>query len=126
MSNMGGIMDCISGSGTASAAPIAASGISRGITNGRAVKHPGAKRLGLALAAMALLPGAMPVSDLSLDVAKLRSTRGLIRICLTADPANFPKCTNDKQAVTRSVPATNHDLSFDGLPPRRLCHRGDP
>jgi uncharacterized protein (DUF2141 family) len=84
--------------------------------NARAVKHPGVRRLGLALAAMVLLPGAMPVSDLSLDVAKLRSTRGLIRVCLTADPSNFPKCTDDKRAVTRSVPATRHDIAFDGLP----------
>ena len=61
---------------------------------------------------MALLPGAMPVSDLSLDVAKLRSARGMIRICLTAVPANFPKCSDDAHAVTRSVPATTHDVSF--------------
>lgn len=72
--------------------------------------------MGLAIVAMALLPGATPVSDLSLDVAKLRSTHGLIRICLTADPANFPKCTDDRHAVTRSVPATRHDIAFDGLP----------
>ena len=65
---------------------------------------------------MALLPGAMPVSDLSLDVAKLRSTRGMIRVCLTAIPANFPKCTDDARAVTRSIPATTHDISFAGLP----------
>ena len=61
---------------------------------------------------MALLPGAMPVSDLSLDVAKLRSARGMIRICLTAVPANFPKCTDDARAVTRSIPATTRDVSF--------------
>lgn len=108
---MGEIMGSTSGSGIAFAAPIAASGILPVIMNARVVR-----RLGLAVAAMALLPGAMPVSDLSLDVAKLRSTRGMIRVCLTADPSNFPKCTDDKRAVTRSVPATSHAISFDGLP----------
>lgn len=105
-------MACISGSGTGSAAPIAASAISPAIMPGARVL----KRLGLAIAAMALLPGAMPVSDLSLDVTKLRSTRGMIRVCLTAIPANFPSCTDDAKAVTRSIPATTHDISFDGLP----------
>ncbi|MEO9130247.1 MAG: DUF2141 domain-containing protein [Sphingomonas sp.] len=65
---------------------------------------------------MALLPGATPVSSLALDVAKLRSTRGLIRICLTAVPKNFPACGNGALAVTRSVPATGHDVTFEGLP----------
>ena len=65
---------------------------------------------------MALLPGATPVSSLALDVAKLRSTKGLIRICLTAQPTNFPACGNGALAVTRSVSATSHDISFEGLP----------
>jgi uncharacterized protein (DUF2141 family) len=75
-----------------------------------------AKRLALAAVAMALLPGATPVSSLALDVAKLRSTRGLIRICLTATPRNFPACGNSALAVTRSMPATGHDVRFEGLP----------
>ncbi|MEO8373812.1 MAG: DUF2141 domain-containing protein [Sphingomonas bacterium] len=69
---------------------------------------------------MALLPGATPVSSLALDVTKLRSTRGLIRICLTTTPKNFPACGNSALAVTRSVPATGpatgHAVSFEGLP----------
>lgn len=109
-------MAYISGSGTGSAAPIGESVISRGTTPGAR----GAGRAAFAAAAMLLLPGAMPVCDLSLDVARLRSTRGLIRICLTATPANFPKCANDAQSVTRSIPATGpasgHAISFDGLP----------
>lgn len=65
---------------------------------------------------MALLPGAMPVSELTVDVVKLRSERGMIRFCLTADPRNFPGCVDDSRAVTRSVPATTHVVTFDGLP----------
>jgi hypothetical protein len=30
----------------------------------------------------------------------MRSARGLIRICLTAEPRNFPGCVDDKHAVT--------------------------
>jgi len=72
-----------------------------------------------------LLPAAAPVASpaanelasLEIDVAGMRSARGLIRVCLTADPKNFPGCVDDKRAVTRSVPAGQHIIRFDGLPP---------
>ncbi len=43
----------------------------------------------------------------SLDISfeALRSHKGIIRICLTANPAGFPDCSKDKSAITRSVPA---------------------
>ena len=47
----------------------------------------------------------------------MRSARGLIRICLTVDPKNFPGCADDRHATTRSVPAGQHVIRFDGLPP---------
>jgi len=49
------------------------------------------------------------------QVNHLRSARGLVRMCLTADPANFPDCVSDARAVTRSVPASTRSLSFPGL-----------
>lgn len=65
-----------------------------------------------------LLPAAAaPATSLEIDVAGLRSAKGLIRICLTVEPKNFPGCTDDKHAVTRSVPASQHVIRFDGLPP---------
>lgn len=39
-----------------------------------------------------------------------------MRVCLTADPDNFPACVDDADAVTRSVPAATPALRFDGLP----------
>jgi len=39
-----------------------------------------------------------------------------LRVCLTADPDNFPACVDDADAVTRSVPAATPALRFDGLP----------
>ena len=67
----------------------------------------------------ALLPGAAPapLTSLEIDVAGMRSAKGLIRICLTADPQNFPQCVDDGNAVKRSVPAGQHIIRFDGLAP---------
>jgi len=98
-------MAFISASGIASAAPTAGSAGSR------------AAKVGALLALGALLPAASPVGSLEIDVAGMRSARGLIRICLTADPRNFPGCIDDKRAVTRSVPAGQHIIRFDELPP---------
>lgn len=77
---------------------------------------PLAARVTLAAAAMALLVGAAPTSELSIDFAKLRNAKGMIRVCLTAAPNNFPACVNDAEAVTRSVPAGTHELRIAGLP----------
>ena len=65
---------------------------------------------------MALLIGAAPVGRLDVAVDKLRSSKGLIRVCLTNDPANFPACVDDADAVTRSVPAGTRTVRFAGLP----------
>lgn len=40
----------------------------------------------------------------------------MLRICLTADPKNFPGCVDDTHAVTRSVPASTPEIHFEGLP----------
>ncbi len=70
----------------------------------------------LASVAMSLLIGAAPVGRLDVTVDRLRSAKGLIRVCLTADPANFPACVDDADAVTRSVPAGTRLVHFTGLP----------
>ncbi|MES2056162.1 MAG: DUF2141 domain-containing protein [Pseudomonadota bacterium] len=75
-----------------------------------------ARRLGAALTVVALLPGAMPVADLHVDIQKLRSAKGMIRVCLTADPKNFPGCVDDSRAVTRSVRADAPNIVFQALP----------
>lgn len=63
-----------------------------------------------------LLIGAAPVASLDVGVDHVRSGKGLLRVCLTADPDNFPSCVDDKDAVTRNVPAATHGLRFTGLP----------
>lgn len=64
-----------------------------------------------------MLVGASPIARLELDVVKLRSEKGMLRVCLTAEPDNFPACVDDARAVTRSVPASQPAIVFDGLPP---------
>ena len=66
---------------------------------------------------LALLPGAAPTAPLEIEVAGARSAKGLLRICLTSDPANFPGCVDDANALTRSVPAAQRSVRFEGLPP---------
>ncbi|WP_445191141.1 DUF2141 domain-containing protein [Sphingomonas sp. Tas61C01] len=63
-----------------------------------------------------MLVGAAPIGRLDVAVDKLRSAKGLIRVCLTADPANFPACVDDADAITRTVAANTHMMRFDGLP----------
>lgn len=63
-----------------------------------------------------MLVGAAPIGRLDVGFDKLRSARGLIRVCLTADPANFPACVDDADAITRTIPASTHAMRFDGLP----------
>ena len=60
--------------------------------------------------------GAAPVASLDVGIDHLRSAKGMLRVCLTADAENFPSCVDDKDAVTRNVPATTHGLRFAGLP----------
>ena len=72
--------------------------------------------IGAALGLFVFLPGAMPVADLHIDIARLRSARGMVRICLTADPKNFPACVDDARATTRSVPAAETAITFGALP----------
>jgi uncharacterized protein (DUF2141 family) len=67
----------------------------------------------------ASLPAAAPTAAtaLEIDVTGLRSAKGMIRVCLTADPKNFPGCVDDRHAITRSVPAGQRAIRFDALAP---------
>lgn len=102
-------MDSISGCGTGCAERTTGSATSRGRIG---------RRTSALLAALAAVPlvSAMPVASLELSIAQLRSAKGSIRVCLTADPVNFPRCVDDRDAVTRSIPAGQHSLSFPALP----------
>ena len=53
------------------------------------------------------LPGAAPAPTGAVDVRieGVRSAKGLVRACLTRDPASFPHCEHDPDARKQSVPA---------------------
>ena len=72
--------------------------------------------MGAALTLVALTTGAAPTGSLDVKIERLRSAKGVLRICLTADPKNFPGCIDDARAITRSVPASDRDVRFSGLP----------
>lgn len=72
---------------------------------------------------MALLLGTVPASAdppeagvVALSIENVRNARGVLRICLTANPRAFPDCSRDSQARTLSVPANATSARFDRLP----------
>jgi len=67
---------------------------------------------------LTVLPGAVGTSELAVDVSHMRSAKGMVRVCLTADPDNFPACVDDAKALTRTLPAAVRTTSFPGLPQR--------
>ena len=66
--------------------------------------------------AATLLGGAAPVGQLDVTIGALRSTQGVLRVCLTRDPANFPKCVDDANATRRNVAPAQGGVRFEGLP----------
>ena len=72
----------------------------------------------------ALLPllavGAAPAtSDLSVELTGLRSTKGVVMLCLTAKPANFPDCKTRTDARFLTVPASLGAATFADVPAGR-------
>lgn len=80
------------------------------------------KRAGGALAALALLGAAPAGGDVSVSVTGLRSTDGMVRACLTAQPHSFPECKGDPDARELSIKASDAaTIRFRGLAPGRYA-----
>lgn len=62
------------------------------------------------------LGAATPVAELEVDITGLRDNHGLLRLCVTANPAKFPSCVGDPRALSRSVPASQPTLHLGPLP----------
>ena len=56
-----------------------------------------------------------------IDLEGLRNSRGMIRVCLTRDPAHFPDCDRDPAALTQSVSATARRIEFGSVPVGRYA-----
>ena len=95
MMNIAAITGCISGSGTRSAARIAGLGI-----------------------LAALIIGAGEPASLDLSITGLRSLKGNVLVCLTANAKAFPNCEKDAQARKAVVPAAKAaNIHFADLAP---------
>src|SRR3990167_6037714 len=81
----GGIMGFISVSGTKFAARIS----------------------GLALLPLLSVAASPPPPTVDVSITGLRSTKGQVLVCLTANPKAFPDCSKDKASVRMAVKAAN-------------------
>lgn len=79
-----------------------------------------------ALAALGLLPlgvllaaGTAPGADVTISIDGLRSTKGMVHACLTAQPKAFPDCQKDPDALRASVAAgdAGGTVRFAGVRP---------
>ena len=73
----------------------------------------------MAISAALLLPlltGAKAPNSLDIQIVDLRSSRGVIRICVTAEPKDFPDCRGGATAIKRSVSAQSPRVRIEGIP----------
>lgn len=61
----------------------------------------------------ALLAGSAEPGAVELELAGLRSAKGVVQVCLTRDSQRFPDCA---PGSLRTVPAGQTHLRFDALP----------
>jgi uncharacterized protein (DUF2141 family) len=54
---------------------------------------------------LALLTAATQPGSVEVRVEKLRNAKGMVHLCLTANPTFFPDCEGDPKAVKKSMPA---------------------
>jgi len=73
------------------------------------------------LSAPLLVGAAPPGQNVSASVTGLRSTKGQILGCMTAQPQAFPGCEDDPQARRLTVPATTQRLDFGAVPAGRYA-----
>jgi uncharacterized protein (DUF2141 family) len=78
------------------------------------------RRGATALIALAALPGFSPSARVDVGLAGLRSERGFVQACLTADPKHFPDCEGDPAARKLTV-AAGAALAFEALPSGRYA-----
>jgi uncharacterized protein (DUF2141 family) len=78
----------------------------------------------LIVAGAVVLPAvaAQPGVEVGATVTGLRSAKGRVLACLTAQPRAFPDCEHDPHAFTANVPAAaSVELAFANVPPGRYA-----
>jgi uncharacterized protein (DUF2141 family) len=71
----------------------------------------------LAAGSLALLAADGPDSTITIQLDNVRNAHGMLRLCLTRDPAHFPNCSGDPRAVTATVPAATRDVRLPAVEP---------
>ncbi len=88
-----------------------------GRTIGFARTRSASVKLAAATGALALLMGASPPGSVDAGVTGLRSMKGQVLVCLTAQADHFPDCQNDPSARRLKLPsASAASFKFNGLP----------
>jgi uncharacterized protein (DUF2141 family) len=63
------------------------------------------------------IAAAGPDAQLEVAIANLRSSKGVVRLCLTRNRAHFPRCQDDPEALRLSAPAAKAGLlTFTAVP----------
>ncbi len=80
-------------------------------------------RLAMSAALLAIATGAAPLStgELDLSFTNVRSAKGSLLVCITAEPDYFPDCTGDPDKRFLTVPAARPVVKVNGLPARRFA-----
>lgn len=79
------------------------------------------KFIAIALAALTLSAAAGPEGSVDIEISGLRNAKGVIRACLTRNPAHFPDCKGDPAALSGSAPAGSAKLIINQVPPGRYA-----
>ncbi|WP_395622069.1 DUF2141 domain-containing protein [Sphingomonas daechungensis] len=79
------------------------------------------RRSALVAVAVPLLSAATPTATVEVDLTALRNSHGTIHACMTRNPAFFPNCKKDPEALKQSVPANVRRLEFTGVPAGRYA-----
>lgn len=79
------------------------------------------RNLALGAAAFVLSAAGQPEASVDIDLAGLRSARGMIHACLTRNSAHFPDCKSDPASIRVSAPAGSARLHLEHLPPGRYA-----
>ena len=74
-----------------------------------------------ALLMVAIAGTPLPTGELDLSFTNLRSARGSLLVCITAEPAYFPDCADDPDKRFLTVPAARPVLKVAGLPAKRFA-----
>ena len=73
------------------------------------------------LAAALLIGADAPAAEINVSIESVRNIKGMLHLCLTANPRYFPDCSSDRSAVKKSVAASNKAVRLGNIVPGRYA-----